>query len=164
MERERYRIITYSPEYRAQVLELQKHLGALPELNAAYLDWKHLRNPYVSEPLIYLAMCGELVVGMRSFVGAKWEFGSSRQTLVLPLESDMVIAPDHRAHGLVSLIMKAALKDLAERCYTYVLSMGTRPAVLMSNIKSGWKTIGSLGPAGTHGHSAKIDSTTARTP
>jgi len=149
MERAQYRVVTYRAEYRAQVLEVQKDLwGPHTELNAAYLDWKHVHNPYVSEPLIYLAMHGERVVGMYSFVGAKWEFGSPRQTLVLPLASDVVIAPDHRNRGLVSLVRKAALKDLAEKCYSYVLSMGTRPTVLMSSIRAGWQSVGSLRPVG----------------
>jgi GNAT superfamily N-acetyltransferase len=152
MERAEYRVIRYRPEDRAQVIELQKNLwGRNLELNSAYLDWKHLRNPYLSEPLIYLAMHGEQAVGMRSFVGAKWEFGSPRHTLVLPLESDMVIAPDHRNRGLVSLIMNAALKDLADKGYTYVLSMGTRPKVLASNMRLGWRIAGSLLPLGRPG-------------
>jgi hypothetical protein len=77
MQQADYTIVSYRPEYKAQIVEVQKHLwGSHPELNAAYLDWKHLRNPYVSEPLIYLAKHEERVVGMRSFVGARWEFGS----------------------------------------------------------------------------------------
>ena len=145
-------MISYRPELRTQVVRVQKDLwGENLELNAAYLEWKHLRNPYLSEPLIYLAMYGDHVVGMRSFVGSKWQFGFSRQSAVLLLESDAVVAPEHRNQGLVSLIMEKALKDLAEKGYSYTLSMGTRPVVLGSNMKLGWRTIGSLDPLGRTG-------------
>ena len=146
---EQYRVIQYRPEYRAQVIENHKYLwGPNAELRATYVDWKYVRNPYVPAPLIYLAMQGEQVVGLRSFVGANWEFGSPKQTLVLPLEADVIIAPDHRKQGLVSLIMKAALKDLAEKGYNAILSLGTVPIVLNSDIRMGWRSIGSLRPLG----------------
>jgi len=147
MQQAAYKIISYRPEYRGQIVEVQKHLwGPDLEQNAAYLDWKHLRNPYLSEPLIYLALHGERVVGMRSFIGAKWEFGSPRQTVVMPLASDMVIAPEYRNRGLFPLIMKAALKDLAEKGYTYVVNLGAAPVTLLGQLTMGWRGVGSLQP------------------
>jgi hypothetical protein len=47
--------------------------------------------------------------------------------------------------------MNAALKDLADRGHTYVLSMGTRPKVLTSNMRLGWRIVGSLRPLGRTG-------------
>jgi len=142
-----YRIVSYRPSYRSQIAELQNNLwGRNTELNAAYFDWKYLRNPYVKDPLVYLALYQEQVVGMRGLVGAEWEFGSPRQRQVLPLAADMVIAPNHRNRGLVTLLMKAALEDLAEKHYTYVVSMEARPATLLSQITTGWRQVGSLEP------------------
>jgi GNAT superfamily N-acetyltransferase len=147
MQQAAYKIVSYRPEYKGQLVEVQKHLwGPDLDLNAAYLDWKHLRNPYLREPLIYLAVHGEKVVGMRSFIGAMWEFGSPRQTLVMPLASDMVIAPEHRNRGLFTLIMKAALKDLAEKGYTYVVNLGAAPVTLLGQLTMGWRGVGSLQP------------------
>jgi len=147
MERAGYKIISYRPEYHDQIVGLHQHLwrGDVA-LRAAYIDWKYVRNPYLREPHIYLAMDGERVIGIRSFVGAKWQFGSPRQTLVLPLEADTIIAPDRRNQGLVSLMLKAAMEDMAEKGYTYVLSLGTIPLLLMSDMKHGWRSVGSLGP------------------
>jgi len=147
MQQASYRIVSYRPEYTPEIIEVQKNLwGSNQELSAAYLEWKYLRNPYIGEPLIYLAMQGERVVGMRGFMGAKWEFGPLRQTVVLPTAHDMVIAPDHRNRGLMALIMKAALRDLAEKGYTYVLSMTARPVTLMGQVTMGWRQVGSLQP------------------
>jgi GNAT superfamily N-acetyltransferase len=142
-----YRIVPYRSEYKAQVIEFQKDLWSpSAELNEAYLDWKHLRNPYVSEPLIYLALCGNEIVGMRGFFGARWQFGSPRKTLVIPCATDMLIAPDHRNRSLMTLIMKAALKDLAQKGHTYAFSMSAGSMTLVSQMAMGWRSTGSLQP------------------
>jgi len=146
MERAPYKIISYRPEYHQQIIGLHQYLWrGDATLRAAYIDWKYIRNPYLREPHIYLAMDRERVIGIRSFVGAKWQFGSPRQTLVLPLEADTIVAPEYRNQGLVSLMMKAAMRDLGEKGYTYVLSLGTIPRLLTSDMKIGWRSIGSLG-------------------
>jgi Acetyltransferase (GNAT) domain len=146
MERAPYKIISYRPEYHDQIVALHQYLwGGDAALRTAYIDWKYVRNPYLRELHIYLAMDSERVIGIRSFVGAKWQFGSPRQTLVLPLEADTIITPEHRNQGLVSLMMETAMKDLSENGYRYVLSLGTIPRLLMSDLKRGWRSIGSLG-------------------
>jgi hypothetical protein len=142
-----YRIVPYRPEYKTQVIEFQKALWSpSAELNEAYLDWKHLRNPYVSEPLIYLALCGQEIVGMRGFFGAKWQFGSSRDTMKIPCATDMLIAPNHRNRNLMTLIMKAALNDLAQKDHLYALSMSAGSMTLVSQMAMGWRSTGSLQP------------------
>ena len=146
METASYKIISYRPEYHEQIVGLHEYQrGGDATLRAAYIDWKYVRNPYLREPHIYLAMDGEQVIGIRSFVGAKWQFGSPRQTLVLPMEADTIVAPEHRNQGLVSLMMKTAMKDLGEKGYIYVLSLGSIPRLLMSDMKRGWQSIGPLG-------------------
>ena len=77
-----YEIVSYRPEFKSQVAELQRHQwGPDATLNAAYLEWKYERNPYLSTPLIYLALHGEHVVGMRAFCGGRWEVGEPTQLL-----------------------------------------------------------------------------------
>jgi hypothetical protein len=142
-----YRIVHYRPEHRAQIIEFQKGLwGPSAELNEAYLEWKHLRNPYVNEPLLYLALSGTTVVGMRGFFGAKWQFGSPRQTMVIPCAGDMLIALEHRNRSLMTLIMKTAMNDLAQRGYTYVFSMNAGSMTLVNQMAMGWRSAGSLQP------------------
>ncbi|HKZ41902.1 MAG TPA: hypothetical protein VJ044_13135, partial [Candidatus Hodarchaeales archaeon] len=53
----KYTMANYQPEFKKQVVELQKHLWSpSAALNAAYLEWKYERNPYLDTPLIYLAL------------------------------------------------------------------------------------------------------------
>jgi hypothetical protein len=146
MERAPFKIISYRPEYHSQIVALHEYSWrGDAALRSAYIDWKYIRNPYLREPHIYLAMDGERVIGIRSFVGAKWQFGSPRQTLILPLEADTIVDPEHRNQGLVSLMMRTAMKDMGEKGYPYLLSLGSVPRLLMSDMKRGWRSIGSLG-------------------
>ena len=80
-----YRFTRYQPKYREEIVRLQSVLwGPDLALNAAYLTWKYEQNPYLDEPLIYLALENERVVGMRGFYGTQWQIGRSGQIVVLP--------------------------------------------------------------------------------
>jgi len=144
---ENYRVVLYTSEYLAQIPRVQRYLwGRNERLSAAYFDWKHVRNPYLPEPLVYLAVHGDQVVGMLGYIGALWEFGSPRQTKVLPLAGDLVIAPDHRRRGLLSRMAKADHEDLAGRGYAYLLSMAAMRVTLLNHLMTGWQKVGSLQP------------------
>ncbi|TAK51504.1 MAG: hypothetical protein EPO25_16235 [Gammaproteobacteria bacterium] len=140
-----YQIIRYLPEYRGQVAELQKGMWSpYLRLNEAYLEWKHLWNPYTREPLIYLAVARGQVVGMRGFFGARWFVGTPPRPVLLPCAGDLIIAQEHRNRGLVAEIMKFALADLALRGFDYTISLSAGSVTLLSQIATGWRSIGSL--------------------
>jgi hypothetical protein len=142
-----YEIVPYHPELLERVVRLQRHLWSPVEtLNAAYFTWKHERNPYVGSPLVYLALHGRQVVGMRGMFGARWEHGPPRTTFLGLCADDMVIAPAHRERGLVSQIMRAALGDLARRGYGYIFNLTAGPATFMASLATGWRSTGSLKP------------------
>jgi GNAT superfamily N-acetyltransferase len=147
MEAREYRVVPYSAACTGQILKLQQHLwGRREAMNRAYFEWKYLRNPYIPEPLIYLAVHGDEAVSMRGFVGSEWEFGSSRQTVSLPLTSDVVTAPDHRRRGLMKRVLETALEDLERKDYSYVLSMAAVGVTCETHRATGWRTIGCLRP------------------
>src|SRR5262249_36975392 len=106
-----YEIKPYVRDFRSQVAGLQRHLwnGSLSR-NTAYLAWKYEQNPYLPDPLIYLAVDQGKVVGMRGVFGSCWEIGTER--FVVPCADDFVIAPAHRQRGLFGRIMSAAVTDL----------------------------------------------------
>ena len=59
------RVVPYCAEHQGLVAELQRHLWSPdPRLNASYLEWKYHQNPYILDPLIYLAFVGDKLVGM----------------------------------------------------------------------------------------------------
>ncbi len=73
-----YELLKYRPELKEQILKLQTHLWSLwsPDLalNRAYFEWKYDQNPYIDQPLIYVALCNGEVVGMRGLMGAACSF------------------------------------------------------------------------------------------
>lgn len=142
-----YEIVPYGAMHKGQVAALQTHLWS-GDLDRAmrYLEWKYEQNPYLPEPLIYLAFSGGELVGMRGFYGATWEAGSPRASLLVPVADDLVVAPEHRNRGLVTLIMRAAFEDLASRGYQYVLNLSGTPVTVIGSLAMGWKSSGPLEP------------------
>jgi GNAT superfamily N-acetyltransferase len=142
-----YEIVPYGAMHKGQVAALQTHLwsGDL-DLAMRYLEWKYEQNPYLPEPLIYLAFSGGELVGMRGFYGATWEAGSPPAGFLVPVADDLVVAPEHRNRGLVTLIMRAAFEDLASRGYQYVLNLSGTPVTVIGSLAMGWKSGGLLEP------------------
>jgi len=140
-------IVRYGPEFKKQVLDLQTKLWS-PDLalNTAYLEWKYERNPYLHEPLIYLAVHDGRVVGMRGFFGVQWEAGFPSQKFPGLYADDLVIAPGHRNRGLIAKIMATAFEDLASRNYRYVFNLSAGPITLLSSLSMGWRSAGSMQP------------------
>ena len=138
-----YEVVPYSPGFRPQVVDLQRHLWAGGTVrNAAYLAWKYEQNPYFPDPLIYLALHRGKVVGMRGVFGSCWEAGPSRS--IIPCADDFVLAPGHRQRGLVGHIMTAALTDLAARGHGVAFSLSASPITLAGSLASGWRSVGSV--------------------
>jgi GNAT superfamily N-acetyltransferase len=150
-----YEIVKYHPEFRKDVVELQKNLWSPdPELNTAYLEWKHERNPYLQPPLLYLALCGKNVVGMRSMFGVQWEFGVPAKTVSGICPDDLVIAPDHRNRGLMTIMMRAAFDDLEKEGYRYVYSLSAGNITRLASLATGWRSAGSMQPQRWHSRRA----------
>jgi GNAT superfamily N-acetyltransferase len=142
-----YSVIPYDPGLKQQIADLQRHLwSGDADANMAYLEWKYERNPYWANPLIYLATSGGRVVGMRGMFGSEWEIGTGGEPFAIPCADDFVIAPDHRNHGVSSLIGRAALDDLARRGHRYVFSLSPGPVTLVTSLLSGWRRVGAMRP------------------
>lgn len=139
-----YEVVPYTAEHRPQVVALQRHLWRGGTVrNTAYLAWKYEQNPYLPAPLIYLALHGKEVVGMRGAFGSCWEVGQER--VVVPCADDFVIAPAHRQRGLFGRIMSAMLADLAARGHGVAFNLSAGPATLAGSLAGGWRSAGSVG-------------------
>ena len=142
-----YEIVRYHPELKRQVIELQTHLWS-PDLslNTSYFEWKYERNPYLKEPLIYLAMHDGKAIGMRGFFGVQWECGVPTMRFTSLYADDMVIAPEHRNRGLMSKIMTFAFGDLATKEYKYAFNLSAGLPTLRSSLSMGWRSVGWVRP------------------
>jgi len=154
--RTRYEIVRYRPEHKGRVAALQAHLWSRDAARTTrYLEWKYEQNPYAKEPDIYLALAGDAAVGMRGFYGARWESGqaASRRQWSVPVADDFVIAPEHRNHGLATLIMRTALEDLTRRGHGYLFNLSGSQVTVLGSLAMGWKSAGPLEPIGWAGSS-----------
>lgn len=140
-----YEIVRYRPEFKEGVLELLELLWSPSRaVNAACFEWKYERNPYQSEPLLYLALDRGRVVGMRGMCGARWEAGVPRRAFAIPSACDLVIAPDHRNRGVISEIMRFGFDDLKKRGTEYVFNLSAGPVTFVNSLAMGWRSIGPL--------------------
>jgi GNAT superfamily N-acetyltransferase len=142
-----YRVVSYTAEHKAAVAELQQHLWS-PDirLNAAYLEWKYHQNPYFQEPLLYLAFCGDQLVGMRGVFATRWEAGDPPEYFTLVYPDDLVIDPAHRGRGLHRPIMEFALDDLAKRGYRYAVNLSASRITAQLSRHMQWRNAGGVAP------------------
>ena len=134
-----YEIVRYRPEFRPGVIAIQKHLVSPdPALNEAYFKWKHEENPYVSEPIVYVALSNDEIAAMRAFQGASWLLGDSGRTASWLCACDLVVEPAHRGQKLFRRIMDFALADLGGRGFGSTLSWSASPITYGASLRSGW--------------------------
>jgi len=139
-----YEVVRYSPEFRPQVIALLAHLVSPdPGINEAYFRWKHEENPYLTEPLIYLALAGQSVVGMRAFLGARWRLGNSGEVQAWPCACDLVVEPAHRGQHLFGKIMRYSHEDLVGRIDGPILNWSANAFTYLASLRTKWNLVGS---------------------
>jgi GNAT superfamily N-acetyltransferase len=138
-----YDITRYRPELRPGVVALQRYLVSRDaDLNNAYFRWKHEINPYTREPMVYVALAGGEVVGMRAFQGARWQLGADGATVLWPCACDFVVAPEHRGNKLFRVIMDFAVADLTARGIGPLLNWSASPVTYGVSLRTGWRLVG----------------------
>ena len=100
--------------------------------------------PYMSTPLVYLALCKGHVVGMRGMYGAQWQIGQPCRTVLGPCAGDVVIDPAHRNRNLFTKMTEAAMAALAEQGYPYAFNLSAGATTHLGLLAMGWRRIGSL--------------------
>lgn len=145
MEPRDYTIVRYRPEHRNQILMLQTHLwGPNLKTNDEYLEWKYFRNPYNTEPLIYVALCENEVAGMRGYYGTCWEVAGEDILYNWLYGCDSVVHPNHRRRGLLSKLIAASTEDLANSGYGYSISLSAHIFTSSALMKFGWLRVVAL--------------------
>jgi GNAT superfamily N-acetyltransferase len=139
-------VARYEPAFEAEMTRL--HAVLAPErsqaFSARYLSWKYRDNPYIAEPLIYLAHEDGRVVGMRGFFGSLWETGTARA--IIPCAADLVVDPDYQDKGIATLIMKEAARDLAAHGYSHIFSLSAGRITALGQLTQGFKSIAPMQP------------------
>jgi GNAT superfamily N-acetyltransferase len=141
------RVVPFSAEHKPLVAELLRHLASQDvRLNASYIEWKYQQNPYIRDPLVYLAFVGDKLVGMRGAFGTQWEVGDPAEFLTLPYVDDLVVDPAYRRQGLHRIIMNFVLRDLAGRGYRYVVNLSASRVTVEASMNMQWRNAGRVKP------------------
>ena len=138
-----YEITPLRPELLEHVAKLARRMrGRTVAQQIAYFDWKYLRNPYISEPLMYLALHKGRAVGMRGFYGTCWQAGKTGRRYVFPAASDSAIDEEHRSGDLYRALNETALAEARRRGFTHLVNLSSTPEHgLTAMLTFGWKGI-----------------------
>jgi hypothetical protein len=138
-------IVPYQHEHKDGVIDLWAAVfDADVDEKRRYFEWKYEQNPYISAPILFIALDGERVVGTRGFHGSQWK--TREGSVVIPCAEDFAIAPEHRNGSLATSIMHAALDDLEQRGYEFVMNASGGQATVLHSLAMGWKSIGAMAP------------------
>ena len=166
-----YKIEVLEPTMLEQVVALRQQLwGGSRVDNVAFLTWKYLANPYLTDPLIHVVRHQGSVVGMRAMFGTSWLVPGIDHPVILPCAADIGIAVEHRDKGLFTELNSAAEATLIDHGFRYVINMSATPANQITSIMTmGWRKVGvyeplirSTGPTNTAGRPESAG--TARSP
>lgn len=113
------------------------HWGVEAGANDRYFQWKYEQNPYLDQVLIYLAMAGDELVGMRGVFGASWIDPTGADARAL-CAGDLVIRPRDRNRFLPRRIMAAMADDLTGRGYRYLLGFSASRFTHLLSLRQGW--------------------------
>ncbi len=141
-----FEVVRYRPVFKDRMVELRSRAYGFESPDSReYLEWKYERNPYLSEPLLHLAVDGGgNVAGMRGFYGTRWRTPGGDVTM--PCADDFAIAPEHRNSGLTTAIMRVALEDLAGRGFEHVINTSGGRVTVLHSLATGWKSVGAMEP------------------
>lgn len=151
-----YDICRYTPRFRSQVLELQRHLwGPDRSANERYLAWKYERNPYLTDPLIFLALQSDRVVGMRGAYGTKWHVGAPGKSLGALCLGDGVVEPDHRRRGLLQAMNEALAEAARKKGLSFIVNTSSGRVTREAALKRGWRETEEVRPMARAGRSLR---------
>jgi GNAT superfamily N-acetyltransferase len=132
-------VVGYEESWRDDLLRLESALwGSDPATNAAHLEWKYRRNPYLPEGDVLLAVEGGRLVGATGLYGTRWEAGDPAEALTVYCKADTVVNPAWRGRGIAGLLHDAMPRHLAGRGRGYLV--GTSPSVetAAASLHRGW--------------------------
>lgn len=131
------KIVQLTPQLKAQAVDLASRVfGGSNTLNAAYLNWKYVENPYFDKPCLHVAIDDDRVVGMRGVYGSKWRFGS-REPKTMPCAGDLAVDKEYRGRWIAQRLVMAGKTQMSELGYEYVLSTSAGPATRFMQLQAG---------------------------
>ena len=137
-----YEIRPYLPDDISEVSEVQKCLyGLEKEITARYFKWKYEENPNAEEPLGFVAVYKNRIVGFRGYFATKWRIGGSDSFVKMLSSSDVCVASEHRRKGLFQAMTHLSLTVCEEKGYGGFINLTSNQYSTGCDIKLGWLNI-----------------------
>lgn len=151
MRTARYEIVRFDAGLLEPSADLRRQtFGNTLDRNIAYLRWKYLENPYLDEPLLFVALRNAKAVGMRGFYGTSWMDADTGKRVIFPIASDLAIHPEHRDQHLFEALNDVALATTGEMGYRHVLNLSASGAnAVTSMVRHGWRRVAPCVPVST---------------
>ena len=115
--------------------------GNVPRTRA-YLEWKHLANPFGSSYLL-VAESGGAIVGLRAFM--RWTWWSGDQPVSAVRAVDTATHPDWRGRGVFKELTLAMVERVRSEGVAFVFNTPNKQS-LQGYLKMGWQEVGRLAP------------------
>jgi len=106
--------------------------GGTQAFGVKYFEWKYEQNPYLKDqPLFYLALHEENVVGMLGAYGSQWQAGRSQKSWIIPCSGEFAVDPDHQRRGLGQRLSAYKSEDTARKGYKYSMHLSANRSSLL---------------------------------
>jgi hypothetical protein len=140
MSKKQIQIIMYSAENKEKVIDFLKfHWKNLnKDERIKRFEWRYENNPYENNPVIYIAMDDEKIVGLRPCVVQDFFLKGSR--LKVFSGADLIIHPEYRNQKIWTKLTDFYIKNISEtfgKCVDLTLSAGK--ITTFGTIKHGWQ-------------------------
>lgn len=125
----------------AAIVELARRALGWTDADAAFLEWKHLANPFGASPM-WVAVDDDRIVGFRTFL--RWRLRFPGGDLVEAVRAvDTATDPDHQGRGIFTLLTQRALEELPLEGVKLVFNTPNGKS-LPGYLKMGWTELGRL--------------------
>lgn len=133
-----FEIVPYRPEFRAEVIDLLRHLwGDDSQANQAYFRWKYEENAWTQSPLAVVALAEGRPVGFRGYFATRFHLPGKSDRIVILCPGDTCVHPDYRQHGLSVAMGKLAMREFAPD-YRLFLNLSCNRASLPGYLRMGF--------------------------
>ena len=136
-----YKIVKYISQYKSGVIDLLKYMWNEYDENGRYklFKWRYEDNPY-EEPIIFLAVEKDLVIGFRAFIAQLFVKGDRQYIVFSP--ADTIIHRDHRRKGIISALNDKCIEEINMKYQNkdiLLINTSTSKPSMPVYLKQGWK-------------------------
>lgn len=131
----------YRAAYKQQVVELLGHIwkGTTFEERKTRFEWRYEQNPFTDQPVAFVAVKNERVVGLRAFTVQRLTVADASFLACSP--SDAIVHPDARRQGVFTAMTREALRALEESDISMYLNLSSNEKSTPGYLKLGWVSV-----------------------